>query len=192
MSQPINQMQVGQELLEKLKPALSDYGALGKETAANFAGQLRNSDKLMQNATGFKGIGSLESVMGPKMDSINGIAKDLARKANAEDLGKGGGSDTFQKLAMQNIAEQAGMPRIVGGLLDLPVVSRATKWMYRDSDEAAQKVISEAMLNPQKAAELMQAAKSGLLDSSPKLRQLLIQSGLRTGGLLGMAMVPQE
>ena len=31
----------------------------------------------------------------------------------------------------------------------------------------------------------------GLL-KSPKLKKLLIQSGLRTGGLLGMATVPQE
>jgi hypothetical protein len=193
MSQPINQMQVGQALVDKLKPALSDYGALGKETAANFAGQLRNSDNLMQNATGFKGIGSLESVMGPKnMGSLNGIAQDLARKSNAESLGQGGGSDTFQKLAMQNIAEQAGMPRLVGGLLDLPVVSRATKWVYRDSDEAAQKVIAEAMLSPAKAAQLMEQVDKGMLQNSPKLKQALLQSGMRVGGLLGMATVPQE
>ena len=193
MSQPINQMQVGQALVEKLKPALSDYGALGKETAANFAGQLRNSDNLMQNATAFKGIGSLESVMGPQnMGSLNGIAQDLARKANAEGLGKGTGSDTFQKLAMQNIAEQAGMPRLVGGLLDLPVVSRATKWVYRDSDEAAQKIIAEAMLSPAKAAQLMEQVDKGVLQNSPKLKQALLQSGMRVGGLLGMATVPQE
>lgn len=193
MSQPINQMQVGQALVEKLKPALSDYGALGKETAANFAGQLRNSDKLMQNATGFKGIGSLESVMGPQnMGSLNGIAQDLGRKANAENLGRGVGSDTFQKLAMQNIAEQSGMPRLMGGLLDLPVVSRATKWVYRDSDEAAQKVISEAMLDPKKAAQLMEQVDKGVLQNSPKLKQALLQSGMRGGGLLGLAAVPQE
>lgn len=192
MSQPINQMQVGQALVDKLKPALSDYGALGKETAENFAGQLRNSENLMQNATGFKGIGSLESVMGPKMDTLNGIAQDLARKANAENLGRGVGSDTFQKLAMQNIAEQSGMPRLMGGLLDLPVVSRATKWVYRDSDEAAQKVISEAMLDPKKAAQLMENVDKGVLQNSPKLKQALLQSGMRIGGLLGMAAAPQE
>lgn len=193
MSQPINQMQVGQALLEKLKPALSDYGALGKETAANFAGQLRNSETLMRNATGFKGIGSLESVMGPQnMGALNGIAQDLARKANSENLGRGGGSDTFQKLAMQNIAEQSGMPRLMGGLLDLPVVSRAAKWVYRDSDEAAQKVISDAMLDPKKAAQLMEQVDKGILQNSPKLKQALLQSGMRVGGLLGMASAPQE
>lgn len=193
MSKPINQMQIGQELLTKLQPALSDYGALGRETAATFAGQLRNSDKLVKNATGFNGSGTLESVMGPqKMAQLESIAKDLARKSNAQELGRGVGSDTFQKLAMQNIAEQSGMPRIAGGLLDLPVVSRATKWVYRDSDEMAQKVIAEAMLDPAKAAQLMEQVNKGILSNSPKLKKLLVQSGLRTGGLLGLSAVPQE
>lgn len=192
MSQPINQMQVGQALVNKLTPALSDYGALGRETAANFAGTLRNSDALMKNATGFKGIGSLDSVMGPQnMGTLNSIAQDLARKSNAEGLGRGVGSDTFQKLAMQNIAEQSGMPRIVGGLLDLPVVSRATKWVYRDSDEAAQKVIADAMLNPAKAAQLMEQVDKGILQNSPRLKNALLQSGMRIGGL-GLLAAPQE
>lgn len=192
LSKPVNQMQIGQTLYDKLKPALSDYGALGQESKAQFANALRNGDKLAADATGFKGA-TLGSIMNPEqMGTLNSIASDLARKANAENLGRGVGSDTFQKLAMQNIAEQSGMPRLVGGLLDLPGVSRATKWVYRDTDEQAQKVIAEAMLNPAKAAQLMEAAKSGLLKDSPKLRQLLIQSGLRTGGLLGSAAVTQE
>lgn len=191
MSQPINQMQVGQALVDKLKPALSDYGEIGKETAANFAGQLRNSENLMRNATGFKGIGSLESVMGPQnMATLNNIGRDLARKSNAETLGKGVGSDTFQKLAMQNIAEQSGMPRLIGGLLDTPGLSRATKWVYRDTDEMAQKVIAEAMINPQKAAQLMERARIGDLPPTLK-KQLFIQAGLRGGGLLAGAAIAQ-
>lgn len=192
LSQPVNQMQIGQALFDKLKPALSDFGQIGAETKAAYANALRNGDKLAADATGFKNA-KLDSVMtSQQMGTLNNIAQDLARKANAENLGRGVGSDTFQKLAMQNIAEQSGMPRLVGGLLDLPGVARATKWVYRDTDEQAQKVIADAMLNPQKAAELMQAAKTGMLDASPRLKKLLFQSGLRTGGLLGSAAVAQE
>jgi len=192
LSRPVNQMEIGQALYDKMKPALSDFGALGQESKAQFANALRNGDKLAADATGFKGA-KLNSVMSPdQMGTLNNIGRDLARKANAENLGRGVGSDTFQKFAMQNIAEQSGMPRLVGGLLDLPVVSRATKWVYRDSDEAAQKVISEAMLDPKKAAQLMEQVDKGILQSSPKLKQALLQSGLRTGGLLGMATVSQE
>ena len=192
LSKPVNQMEIGQALYDKLKPALSDFGQIGAESKAQFANALRNGDKLAADATGFKGA-RLESVMSPlQMGNLNSIAQDLGRKANSENLGRGVGSDTFQKLAMQNIAEQAGMPRIVGGLLDLPVVSRATKWVYRDSDQAAQKVISEAMLDPAKAAQLMERVNGGLLQDSPKLKQLLLQSGMRGGGLLGLSALPNE
>ena len=192
MSKPINQMQVGQELLTKLEPALADFGALGQETGATFARQLRNSDQMVKNATGFKGAGSLEELMGPQnMGTINNIAQDLARKSNSERLGSGVNSDTFQKLSMQNLAEQSGMPRLVGGLLDTPGLNRATKWIYRDSDEKAQKMIAEALLNPQKAAELMTGANRVILENNPKLKALIGQSAMRAGGLLAGAAVPQ-
>ena len=192
MSKPINQMQVGQELLTKLEPALADFGALGQETGATFARQLRNSDQMVKNATGFKGAGSLEELMGPtNMGTINNIASDLARKSNSERLGAGVNSDTFQKLAMANIAEQSGMPRFVGGLLDTPGINRATKWIYRDADEKAQKMIAEALLNPQKAAELMKGANRKILDNNPELKALIGQAAMRSGGLLAGAAVPQ-
>ena len=188
MSKPINQMQVGQELLTKLEPALADFGALGQETGATFARQLRNSDQMVKNATGFKGAGSLEELMGPtNMGTINNIASDLARKSNSERLGAGVNSDTFQKLAMANIAEQSGMPRFVGGLLDTPGINRATKWIYRDADEKAQKMIAEALLNPQKAAELMKGANRKILENNPELKALIGQAAMRSGGLLAGA-----
>lgn len=192
MSKPVNQMQVGQALLDKLKPALSDYGALGQESKAVFANALRGGDKLASDVTKFKGA-TMDGIMSPtQIETLNNIAQDLARKTNAENLGKGVGSDTFQKLAMQNIAEQSGMPRLVGGLLELPGVSRATKWVYRDTDDQAKKIMAEAMLDPKKAAQLMQAAKQGALSDSPKLRQLLEQSIMRPAGLLGSAALTNE
>lgn len=192
LSRPVNQMEIGQAFYDKLKPALSDYGALGQESKAVFGNAMRNGDKMAADATGFKGA-KLSAVMGPpQMQTLEQISKDLARKANAENLGRGVGSDTFQKLAMQNIAEQSGMPRLVGGLLDFPGVARATKWVYRDTDEMAQKVIAEAMLDPKKAAGLMTAAKRGLLADTPVLKQLLSQSIVRSGGLLGSALLPNE
>lgn len=180
-SVPINQMQVGQSLLDAVSPALADYGALGRETAATYARALRNADVTAAKATGFPGT-KMANVMTPQqMSTIENVAKDLARKANAQDLGRGVGSDTFQKLAMQNIAEQSGMPRLMGGLLGLPGVSRATQWAYRDTDEKVQRLLADALLNPQRAAELMRNA-------APKdralLQRLLGQSTLRAG-LLG-------
>jgi len=190
MSKPINQMEVGNYLLDKVQPALSDFGALGQESGAQYARALRNADQTVRAATQFKGNKTLTDVMTPEqMSTLTAIGEDLARKANAQNLGRGVGSDTFQKLSMNNIAQQSGMPRLAGGLLEFPGISRATRWIYQGADEKAQGLLSDALLNPQQAAELMQrVSEQGLLKNSPKTRKVVEQSLLRSG-LLGVPYV---
>lgn len=188
-SKPINQMQVGRALMDKAAPALADYGALGKETGAAYGTAMRNADQVAANATGMSGA-TMRNVLDPsQFDLVQNIARDIARKTNAQDLGRGAGSDTFQKLSMQNIAEQSGMPRAVGGLLELPGVSRATGWIYRDTDQKMQKLMADIMLDPKKAADIMKGADSRILKDNPQLRQFLEQSAIRSGGLLGSAAI---
>ena len=85
---------------------------------------------------------------------------------------------------MSNIAEQSGMPRMMGGLLSLPGVSRATRWLYQDADQQMQGLLADTLLNPSKTAGLMTKAQQKLLAQNPKSRQALEQALLRTG-LLG-------
>ena len=185
-SKPINQMEIGRALLDKAQPALADFGALGRETGATYATALRNADALAAKATGFPGA-RMSNVLDPQqMALVEGVAKDLARKANAQDLGRGVGSDTFQKLSMQNIAQQSGMPRAVGGLLELPGVSRATAWAYRDTDQKMQALLADALLDPKKAAELMERADKKWLQNNPTVRRLLEQAT----GRLGLLALP--
>jgi hypothetical protein len=115
---------------------------------------------------------------------LTAIAQDLARKSNAQNLGRGIGSDTFQKIAMSNIAEQTGMPRVMGGLLSLPGINRATRWIYQDADQQMRGLLSDALLNPQQTAKLMTDAERKLLANNPKSRKIIEQTLLRTG-LLG-------
>jgi len=184
LSKPVNQMEVGRELMNRVKPALSDFGALGKESGATYARALRDGDALAANATGMKSA-RLADVMTPQqMQTLTGIGADLARKANAQDLGRGVGSDTFQKITMSNIAEQSGMPRMMGGLLSLPGVNRATRWIYQDADKQMQGLLSDALLNPGQTAKLMTEADLKLLANNPKSRKVLEQAVLRAG-LLG-------
>ena len=155
LSQPINQMQIGQDLLNKMQPALSDFGALGSETAAKYAQALRNADQTAKTATGFKGA-TLERTMTPEQIGIlNSVAEDLARKSNAQNLGRGVGSDTFQKLSMANMAQQAGLPM---GLIELPGVGRAMNWVYKNSDEKMQEALAKVLLDPQATARLIAQA----------------------------------
>lgn len=185
MSVPVNRMQLGQALLEKLQPALAEHGALARETGANFANAMRGGDTLARRVTGFNGA-SLEGTMGPQgMATLNAVAADLGRKANAQELGRGVGSNTFQNLAMDNIAQQSGIPRAVGGLLDLPLISRGVAWTYRATDQKVRDSLAEAMLSPQKAAALMAAADKKWLADNPGVRRALEQAAVRPGGLLG-------
>jgi hypothetical protein len=183
---PINRMEIGQALVNKAQPALADFGALGRESGATYANALRNGDAVAAKATGMSGA-RMDKVLSPdQMASITGIAQDLARKANAQDLGRGVGSDTFQKLSMQNISGQSGMAPFTRGLLELPGVSRATAWAYRDTDQKMQDLLADALLDPQKAASLMEKANKKWLADNPKTRRLLEQAAVRSGGLLGL------
>ena len=158
-SKPINEMQVGQELLNRLEPALSDHGALAKETGARFAQAIRNAPATMRSATGRRYSELSDVLTEPSLQKVENVAKDLARKANAQDLGRGVGSDTAQKLSMANIAEQSGMPRLINWASNLPVVSRGLNWVARESDDKIKAQLAQALLDPQRSAQLMAAAR---------------------------------
>jgi hypothetical protein len=160
LSQPINQMQVGQELLSKMRPALADYGALGRETGNRYATALNDiRGNLVKQATG--GIKrNLEDVMTPEqMQTLNAVGQDLARKANAQDLGRefGSGSNTFQNLAMNGIAEAAGIPSALSGALQFmkPGLNGAAKLIYSSPEQKMRQMLADALLEPQETARIM-------------------------------------
>lgn len=176
---PINQMQVGQELLTKIRPALANHGALARETANSYATALNDvRGNLVKNATG--GIKKdLEQIMTPEQIGVlNSVAQDLARKSNAQDLGRGVGSNTFQNFAMDNLGATVGMPAAIkhgvnaltlglGGPA-MQLVSKGTGALgtmaYKSADEVMRQRMAQALLNPQEAAKLMQnAAKPDML-----------------------------
>jgi hypothetical protein len=158
LSKPINQQQVGGYLLDRLEPALADHGALGRETGNKYALALRNADQTARAATGFKGAGLADTMTPEQMGTLSAIAQDLARRANAQDLGRGVGSNTFQNLAMDNIAARSGAPRVMGAAMNLPGVSKLSKFLYSGPEEEIQSLIGQALLDPKNAAALMRGA----------------------------------
>ncbi|MGB4499628.1 MAG: hypothetical protein WBI40_13150 [Methylococcaceae bacterium] len=186
LSRPINQMQVGQELLNKLGGSLTQHGAGGSEMMNRYATALNDvKGNLVKNSTG--GIKkSLKDVMThEQMGVLNNIAKDLARKKNANDLGRGAGSNTFQNFAMNGLSEAAGIPSSVSGLLQvLPPVNMAKGIMgklYEAPEKEMKGILSDALLDPKETARLMKMAqKRGLLDAANDYKGL--------GGLLGIGI----
>lgn len=199
---PISQMQIGQELLNKLEPALVSYhpsGAQFRQAGSSFANALNDvRGNLVKNATG--GIKrNLEDVMTPEqMATLNGIGADLSRSAAAADMGRGAGSNTFQNFAMDNLAAQSGMPPAVGALGNILTLGAGSKLMgaakaisnkiYQGSDDAMKSRMADILLDPQAAATVMEnSVKPGRLGQA-------LQNAIGKGGVdklnYGMSVSP--
>lgn len=172
MSKPINQMEIGQSLYNRFVPALADQGNLPFRTnAQSYAAALRNGDEIAKSATGFKGA-TLEGIMTPEqMKLLRGVAKDAEAKAAAEGGGRGVGSDTVQKIAMSNIAAEAGIPNWLSSIARVPGgwMKRAGDVLYGNADEQVRNNLAHLLTNPSEAAKAMESA--GLTPS--KLAEVL-------------------
>lgn len=186
MSKPINQMQVGQNLLNKIEPALSSFGALGQETAARYAKALKDSLQTVKEATGFKQ--SIDKIMTPQqMETLTNVGRDLARKSNADVLGKGTGSNTFQNLAMNSLINESATPKLTGATIKTidALLSKAPfgvdllapSNLMKGENQVLQQKLAQALLNPQEAAKLMELANQ-LPSAKGQMLKKLIQGGM--------------
>jgi hypothetical protein len=170
LSKPINQMSVGSQLSDKLLPALSDFGNNTRLSAATYANAMRNGDQLAANATGWKGS-TLEKVMTPEqLDTLTKIGQQLARRSNADELGRSVGSNTGQNLVSQNVLSQLmgpiGLPqgfmsRIGQGALGRTMSLPFTKTIYAAAEPDVMRHLANAALDPQLAAGLLRGPVKG-------------------------------
>lgn len=187
MSKPINQMDVGQYLLDKLEPASKEYGKLTGERANAFFEALRNADATTKRALGTRAAGGISDVLTPEqMATVTNVAKSLGRVGNATDLGRGVGSNTFQNLAMDNLAAQGGMPSAVSIVANLipgmhglgNVISGAAGkvggLLYKSADQNMKARLADLLLNPAEAAKVMEVA------GQPGMMQRLVQKAAGT------------
>lgn len=183
MSKPINQQEIGQALLQKIEPALNDYGQLASETGGKYALALRNADQTVRAATKFKGAGMADIMEPSQMQALQGVATDLARKANSQNLGRGPGSNTFQNFAMDNIAGQSGAPRVLGAAMNFPGVSKVAKFAYSGPEEKIQSLIAQALLDPVNGAALM--GRNAATRTPQTLQQMLLSNPSRAAQIAG-------
>jgi hypothetical protein len=169
-SKPINQMEVGEYLKNKLIPALGEQGGILNESPSAYAQALR-SPNTARTATGFKGA-TLENVFANNpegLKTLEAIAQDLARKNNLQALGRTPGSNTYQNLAMANMASQTGLPF---NLVNMPYVSAPIRKIYEGTSETMQQQLAQALANPELAAKLIAAA-------APEQRGKLMAAALK-------------
>lgn len=202
-SAPINRMQIGQELSNRLQPALADFGNNSRLNANAFANAVRNGDQLAANATG-NARATLAGTLTPEQNTtIRQIGEQLGRRANADELGRAVGSNTAQNLASQNVLRQflgpLGLPQSIGERAAQSTlgqtVLRPLQWAAQTGEPRILQQLANASLNPQEAARLLQLAqRNPRLAQAIWARQGLLGTTAQTAGagLMSSANAPQQ
>jgi hypothetical protein len=175
MSQPVNQAQVLGRIGER---AVTPQGDMTFTRLANAA-----TDRTAQSVTGMPRA-TLESTLTPQqMATINALRGDLGAMNWAQTAGRGAGSDTVQKLAFTNMLQQVGVPTFLQNFAPSQVLGnvaqRGLGLAYGEMNQRMASELAEAMMNPQRAAELMQLAQG-----NPQVQQLLANA-LRSSAVAG-------
>lgn len=159
LSKPISRMKVGKSLYEKMAPALSEFGPVTREKPEIYARALRDADITARQATGFKGARFSDIMTGGDQKIYESVAADLARQAEANQAGRGIGSNTFQNMIMQDLAERAGFPgQMIGKVTKVPLIGMA----YTGQEQEMQRQLADILLDPAKTAELLRRTQSPL------------------------------
>jgi len=163
-SKPIDQLDAIAKLAEK---------SVSPETQKIYSAQFsRNFDALKK-----EGI-----LTDRQISRLDAIKQDLERVAFAEKEGKGVGSDTVQKLAYSNMANQVGIPNALRGLPGSQIIGnvaqRVGKLAYGDANKELAMKLAETMANPKQAALLMEQAgiqgKPLTTENQRKLAKMLL------------------
>jgi hypothetical protein len=158
LSEPIDQMKVGQFLENKLTPALGEDTA--KLRAQGYATALDQAPGTIKKATGETRFNTLEEVFKSDPEALKtlySIRDDLARQAKSERLMKGGIKQEFDvNRVTQAIAGENALPNMINNITTVA----NTVWRNlrgRVNQETAVEIATE-MLFPGKAADALEKA----------------------------------
>lgn len=184
-SVPVNQMQVGQYLENKLTPALGEDAKL---RAAGFAGAVKDAPgtlrRSLDNAPRYQ---ELTQVLTPKqVSAVNSVVDDLARNARFEDmatLGSRAGPNAVDAVS-SSVTQAGGGGKIPNPLSRVVTVANAIiSRVEGKMDKKLAMELAQEMLNPSTTANALAAA--GLRQKSAeqtaktvnKLRPIMTSTG---------------
>ena len=184
MSRPINQMQIGQYLSNKLIPSTSgDIPAT--LNAASLATALRNPDQVAKTATGFSGA-KLSTALDPdQLASVMGVSSDASRIAEMNKLGAGFGSPTARRLAVgdfisDHLANKAPLAtQVIGQLGGVPGVNLPLAMIKGAGNMLGSKINAKMAQNLEEALAKDPQSVQRMLNA-----YLAQQTPSRVGGLL--------
>jgi hypothetical protein len=160
-SKPINQMEVGQYLKNKLVSPLTDA-----ERATSYAQAVRDAPGTLKRSTGFKRYDDLSQVLTPKQgETVAQVGEDLARKAQYEKLATQGMPATNEKL--RTALSPAHVPNLLnrGMMVAHAILDR----MQGKAGKTTLDELAMTMQSPQEMARVM-------ANATPKERGALVDA----------------
>ena len=148
-SVPINRIEVGQVLRNKLLPAADETAG---QSSANYANALRDAPSTIKRGTGQARYETLNQIFTPgQIDTLESIRTDLARTAESERLGakgtKAGGVATTSIPTAPHFLSKV-----------ITVANTIIQRLQGRIDHKIAMQIAEEMLNPQTAGAAIEAA----------------------------------
>lgn len=183
-SKPLNAMDAGEYIAQKATSNTSDLAGNPRMMANSLLGTLRDEQKLLRAATGRKELKSLDQVFSPEqLATLRAVASETDRAAAVASAGNGPGSATAQRMAAQNILRQlvgpTGLPESwAESALASTVVGKPLNLVYGGvAEPKIQQTLADALLDPDKARAVLQAARQGQIRLPDNLvSRLLLQS----------------
>lgn len=157
-SKKINQMKVGQTLIDKLSLNLTDV-----EKAGTFASAVDNSAALIKRTTGVQRYEKLSDFLtSDQIKSVESVRADLARSQKAIEMGKG-----VKALGEEAFAGGEKIPGMISRAIT--ILKSVLDTLKTGSQKQLDSKMTELMLDPQKLAdflEVMPKKQSSLITSS--------------------------
>jgi len=165
LSKPLNAMDIGEHIARKATSNLSDLSGNPRMQANALLGLLRDEPRLIEQATGRKGLGgSLDNILDPdQMAKLRAVADEADRTAAVAAAGNGPGSASAQRLASQNILQSLLGRSLADSAFAGTALGKPLNLLYGGvADPKIQKLLADAVLDPNTAALLArQQATSG-------------------------------
>jgi hypothetical protein len=158
ISEPINQMQIGQFLESKLTPALGEETA--RLRATGYSTALEQAPATIKKATGESRFKTLEDAFKSDKQALAdlyAVREDLARMAKSENLAKGGvKSELDVRKASESLAGETLVPNLINRATS--IANHVWRKMRGKIDQSTAIEIATEMLLPGKAADALAKA----------------------------------
>jgi hypothetical protein len=137
-------------------------------TPQKYAEAVRNIDQTAKTATGFRGARADRILSPDQMGTVENVARDLGRSANAQELGMARGSPTAQNLVGQDILRQTlgpfGLPKGFADTAIADTLLRPVSFAYKAPEQRLMGLLGDAVIDPKEAKRLLEIArKKGML-----------------------------